>query len=210
VVEPLPAVPVPPNAKRTTRPRLLFAAGVIGVILGGFGATYAITTAPLLIGSRDGYVRAFRDRLALEAPPDTPAADVATTAEKEADARYARRNAELPLMAVELIVSCLLFAGCTRALRGDAWGASAWALAATVAIPYQLLSTALMIVQARDLERVCVTLPQSLSLARLVWLQLQTLGGLTLAGGKLLYFAGVLFYLRRPSVKALFGGGNLR
>ena len=150
------------------------------------------------------------DRIALEAPPDTPAADVATLAERETDVRYGRRNAELPLLAIELIASCLLFAGCTRALRGDAWGASAWAMAAMLAIPFQLLATALAIIQAHDLEKLAPTLPASLAMPRMVWLEIETLVALMLAGGKLLYFAGCLFYLRRPSVRALFATGAAR
>jgi hypothetical protein len=177
---------------------------IIGVVLGGSGAMYAITSAPLLLGSRDAMVRAYRDSAAKGASPLTPADQLELMAEREADARYSRRNAQLPLYGIELIVSCLLFAGCSRALRGLAWGAAAWSLAATVAIPYQLLDTALTLVQARDLQAAFITLPSPLNMARILWLDFSTLGSVLVGGVEILYFAACLVYLRRPSVRELF------
>lgn len=201
----LPAVPVP--ARRRARPTLLSVLAFSGVVMGGFGAMYAITAAPMLLGSRDAMVRVYRESAARGASPLTPADQLEQMAEREADVRYSRRNAQLPLLVIAFIVSGLLFAGCSRALRGQAWGAAAWALAATVAIPYQLLDTSLILVQARDLEAAFITLPRPLSLARVLLLDLETLKSVLVGGVEILYFAACLFYLRRPSVRALFSGG---
>jgi hypothetical protein len=205
VAESIPALPLP--AQPRTRPTLLFALAIVGVVLGSFGAMSAITTAPLLLGSRDDMVQRYRESIAKTTPPLTPADQIELVAEREGDARYRRRNAQLPLLLIQLIVSGLLFAGCSRALRGQVWGAAAWSLAATVAIPYELLDTALTLVQAHDLEAAFITLPQPLRLTEIVWLNLQTLSWVLVGGLKILYFGACLIYLRLPSVRALFTAG---
>lgn len=180
------------------------------MVLGGFGAMYSIASAPLLLGTRDNFVRTFREASMRQLPSVAPPAQLEQMAEREADARYNRRNAQLPLLAIELIVSLLLFAGVTRALRGQRWGVAAWSLAATVAIPYQLLDTALTLVQSRDLEAIFMALPPPLNFLRVASLELQTMLGVIIGGLEIAYFTACLLYLRRPSVRALFSGGEGR
>jgi hypothetical protein len=201
VAEPTPAVPLP---RPRARPTLLSILAVVGIVLGACGTMYALSSAPLYLGSRDAMVRLYRETAAKSASSLTPADQLELMAEREADVRYRRRNAQLPLTGVTLIVSCLLLAGCSRTLRGQAWGVEAWTLAAMMAIPYQLLDTALAVVQAHDLEAAFITLPRPLNLARLMWLDLQTLGSVLAGGLEILYFAACLIYLRRPAVRALF------
>jgi hypothetical protein len=161
----------------------------------------------VLLDSRDAIVRDAREKAAQGASSLAPADQLELMAEREADTRYNRRNAQLPLLVIELIVSGLLFAGCSRALRGDGWGVGAWTLAATVAIPYELLDAALTLVQAHDLQAVFITMPQPLSLARILFLQVQTMLSVLVGGVEILYFGACIVYLRHPSVRALFSGG---
>jgi hypothetical protein len=206
VAESVPAAP----ARRRTRPTFLFVLAIAGAILGAFGAMYAIATSPVLFGPRDAYVKAFREATVKSLPPIAPVPQMEAMAEREADVRYGRRNAQLPLNAIALIVSCLLFAGCTRALRGQAWGAAAWSLAATVAIPYQLLDTAMMLVMARDLEAAFRTLPQPLGFLRIASLELEVMLKVIVTGLEIVYFGACIMYLRLPTVRALFSDGTGR
>lgn len=191
-------------------PALLSVLAISGVVLAGFGATSSMSTAMRLLQSRDELVRLARDDAARTPSPVIPVEELQKLAEREADVRYQRRNAELPLRAIDFILSCLLFAGCTRALRGDGWGVSAWQLAATVGIPYQLLDVALTLVQSRELEAVIKTVPAPLSIVRLMWVEAATLGGIFLAGFEVVYLGACLLYLRQPAVRALFSDGRKR
>ncbi len=206
MAESVPAAQVRPR----TRPALLVVLAIAGSILGGFGAMYAIATTPVLLEPRDDYVKALREATVRSLPTIAPTPQLEAMAEREADVRYGRRNAQLPLNAIQLIVCCLLFAGCTRALRGQAWGAAAWSLAATVAIPYQLLDTAMMLVMTRDLEAAFRTLPQPLGFLRIASLELEVMFKVIVTGLEIVYFGACIMYLRLPSVRALFSDGRGR
>lgn len=188
------------------RPALLYVLAAFGLIAGAFGAQHALTTGLTLLGPRDAYVRVVTQRNeALKGL--VPPADLERFSEREGEARYRRRNAALPLCAVGLILSCLLFAGCMRAMRGDGWGVQAWSLAATASIPYQLIATALAVVTSRDLTRVLGDAP-STSMMLVAQLQLEALGALVLGGIAILYFGACVLYLRSAGVRRRFSDGG--
>jgi hypothetical protein len=127
--------------------------------------------------------------------------EVLRIVEKQADLVYSRRGVALPMAGMNFILSLLLFAGCARAMRGLAWGASAWSLAAVASIPYELLDVAVAVVQARDLAGAfdgtsgVVVVGSSTLQIGLVALKAAILS---------VYFVSCAVYLRRPAVRALF------
>jgi hypothetical protein len=204
--EPRPPAALP--AGRATRPALLYVLAAFGVVAGGYGSLGAVTTGLSLLAPRDVFVQAIRERN--QTPPQTlvPKADIERFSDREGEARYARRNAALPLAVVGVILSCLLFAGCTRTMMGDAWGLGAWALAATASIPYQLIATALNLVTLRDIGRAIAELPLSPLLT--TRLQVERIASLVLSGMALVYFGACILYLRVASVRGGFSDGRGR
>jgi hypothetical protein len=199
----------PMAARMASLPPLIYVLAAFGVIAGAFGATQAIANAGLLLKPREAYVDLIAARNELMFKPMVPAADLERYGVREAETRYGRRNAALPLAAVGLILSSLLFAGCMRAMRGDAWGLSAWTLAASASIPYQLISTALDYVIASDVTRAFVGAPAS-AMPLAMHLQTETLGSILMGGLSTLYFAACVLYLRNPSVRRRFSDGGTR
>ena len=133
--------------------------------------------------------------------------DLEAWSKREGEARYARRNAALPLAAMGGILSCLLLAGCLRAMRGDSWGVSAWALAASASIPYQLLATALALVTLHDLQRIFVEAPAAM-MPMMMRIGIERLGSIVLAGLAILYFGACVIYLRTIRVRRLSDDGR--
>jgi hypothetical protein len=194
------------TASAQQRPALLYVLAAFGLIAGAFGAQHAVATGVTLLGPRDAYVHAVAARNdALK--PLVPPADLERYSQREGETRYQRRNAALPLAGVGLILSCLLFAGCMRAMRGDAWGLAAWSLAATASIPYQLIATSLSVVTARDLTRAFADAPSTVMLL-VTQLQIEALGALVLGGLGVLYFGACVLYLRSPSLRRRFSDGG--
>lgn len=194
--------------KATTqqRPALLYVLAAFGLIAGAFGAQHAVVTGLSLVAPRDAFVRAVVARNdALR--PLVPPTELEHYSQREGEARYQRRNAALPLAAVGLILSCLLFAGCMRAMRGDPWGLSAWSLAATASIPYQLIATALAVVTARDLTLAFGAAPSTVRML-VAQLQIEALGALVLGGLAILYFGACVLYLRSPAIRQQFSDGG--
>ncbi len=186
-------------------PPLLYVLAAFGVVAGSFGGLDAISTGVALTRPRDVYVRAVR--MANESfKPLVPAPELDRYSEREADGRYARRNAALPLAAVGLILSLLLFAGAMRAMRGDPWGLSAWQLAATASIPYQLLSTVLALATVRDLTRAFADVPSS-AMMLVAKLELEMLRSILVCGIAVVYFGACVLYLRTPGVRRRFSDG---
>ena len=190
------------SAATAQRPALLYVLAAFGLIAGAFGAQHALTTGLTLLGPRDAYVRAIAQRNdALKGL--VPASEIERYSEREGETRYRRRNAALPLCAVGLILSCLLFAGCMRAMRGDSWGLHAWSLAATASIPYQLIASALALVTVGDLLRAMADLPPSIMSTQL---QLERFGAVLMGGIAVLYFGTCVLYLRTLRGRISVGG----
>jgi hypothetical protein len=184
----------------------LYVLGGFGLIAGAFGVQHAITTGLTLLGPRDAYVHAVVQRNdALK--PLVEAPDLERYSEREGDARYQRRNAALPLCAAGLILSFLLFAGCMRSMWGDPWGLGAWQLAAAASIPYQLITTVLAWVTARDLTHALASAPSTVMIL-VAQLQLEALGAVVQGGLAVVYFGGCVLYLRTPSVRQRFSDGG--
>ncbi|MDB4969384.1 MAG: hypothetical protein JWN44_5073 [Myxococcales bacterium] len=196
----------PATTRRTVRPALFYVLAAFGLVSGAFGAQSAIITGLSMLAPRDAYVHAIAARnepLKSLIPP----AELERWSVREAEARYDRRNAAIPLSGVGLILSCLLFAGCLRAMRGDAWGLSAWSLAASASIPYQLISTALAVATTRDLTTIFSAAPATVMML-VAKLQLEMLGALVLGGLALVYFGTCVLYLRTVGVRRLSGDGR--
>jgi hypothetical protein len=199
------------------------------MILGALGAYRALQEFLDLTSSRDRFVARHKDAFVFrdEMPPldvdggmpdagvaapvvkSAPANDAGTAIPKQmagdrlAEARYARRGVLLPLAAVNMILSLLLFAGCTRVLRGQAWGLSAWLLCAMVSIPYHLLDCTVSVVQARELAAVLEGLHDNEAALALNIIDLSMMWTLLKSGLEILYFAVCLLYLRRQSIRSL-------
>ncbi len=189
------------------KPRFFKLLVAFGMVLGGFGAFYTLASSLPLFSSRDQFVAACREAGEQQAAAMSSLGskeEVMHMFELQADARYSRRNVQLPLAAMNIILSLLLFAGCTRALRGQMWGLSAWTLAALASIPYTVLDVAFSIVQARDLSAAYRDLGTSVSMIFGSSLVLQTLMSMMKATLELLYFGTCLLYLRRPQITQLF------
>lgn len=190
--------------RATALPALLYVLAAFGVITGSYGALRGITSVATFVKSHDEY-----DKL-LKSNRDALAA-LASAAEleyygHEADARWAHRNAALPLAAVGLILSCLLVAGAMRSMRADPWGLSAWRFAAAASIPYQLISLALELLIARDLRGAVAALPAMPQLiAGNAWLVTVMMCGLSI-----LYYGACAIYLRTPLVRRAFSDGAKR
>ena len=165
------------------------------MVVGGFSALYALASASPLLSSRDQFVSAFREdaqRLVAGVSDQAKRAELEQLLAREAEVIYDRRGVALPLLAMEAILSILLFLGCGGALRLSAWGASVWTFTAQASIPYQLLDAAYGMVTARDLSLGSPMAPV------LVAKCLIAIG----------YFAGCLMYLRRAEVKRLWKTDN--
>jgi hypothetical protein len=216
--EPEAQPPSPPPAAvpvRAAAPALLYVLGAFGVVLGGWGSLDSLTIGFSLLTPRDTYVEKYKAARvqpieSLSQQPSLksllpPKADVERFGEREAEARLGRRNAALPLALVGVILSCLLFAGCTRTMLGDPWGLGAWSLAALASVPYQVISTVLTLVTVHDTARGLAaqglqTLPPFLALQ----LTLQQGVSLVWLGVALSYYGACIVYLRRPTVRARF------
>src|SRR5690348_7917688 len=138
------------SARIVSLPAFLYVLAAFGVVAGAFGGLQAISTGVILTKPREVYAQAVRASNE-SFKPLVSDADLDKYSTRESDVRYSRRNAALPLAAVGLILSMLLFAGALRAMRGDPWGLSAWQLAAAASLPYQLLSTVLAVTTTHDL-----------------------------------------------------------
>jgi hypothetical protein len=178
--------------------------------VGGFAGLYAVAAAAPLLQPRDQFVAAWQEQarllLSIQPQKEVPDRDAfERVIEREGDAIYARRGAALPLYAMSLILSGLLFLGCARMLRREAWGLSAFELAAVANIPYHLLDATFGVIQARDLAKVAaaagVALPEQRAYAGASLVILKS----ALA---ILYFGGCALYLRRSAIRALFPAQN--
>jgi hypothetical protein len=178
------------------RPALFYILAAFGLVLGAFGGMSSVSNGLSLLMTRDEYVSASRETAEKLAPPAQD--DLLKLVERQADTLYSRRNVALPLAAMNFILSTLLFLGCGRAMRGQAWGWSAWQLAATASNPYTILAGAFALVQARELQSV---LEPSLLLIQRLWAEVKT-------AFELVYFVTVSLYLRRPAIRQLFSDGR--
>jgi hypothetical protein len=195
-----------PAPRPATLPALVYVLAAFAVISGSYGAMRALGTAAMYAKPREVYlqlVTANNDGL----KPFVGAAELEKYDAREADARYGRRNAALPLAIVGLILSGLMFAGAMRAMRGDDWGRSAWSFAATASIPYQLLNLGLGVVMARDLAKAVAELPP---MAQLLVGGGQMLASIVFCGIAVLYYGVCVIYLRTPGVKRAFSDAAAR
>lgn len=202
---PQPSV-APLAARATAKPPLVYILAAFGLIAGAFGAQHAINLGVGMLAPRDAMVQVIEARNE-PLKGHVAAADLDKYTQREADARYGRRNAALPLAAVGLVLSCLLFAGCLRAMRGDPWGLSAWSLAATASLPYQLICIAFAWVNGMDLDRALADAPSSLAMLKLQ-VYAETLGGVVLGGFAIAYFGACALYLRTAPVRRAFSDGE--
>jgi hypothetical protein len=197
---------VPPKPRSATLPPLVYVLAAFAVISGSYGALRAVGTAAMFFKPPEVYlamVTANNEALKpLVAAPDLERFD-----KSEADARYARRKAALPLAGMGLVLSCLLFAGAMRAMRGDGWGLSAWIFAAAGSIPYQLVALGLTLVMARDLAGAVAALPP---MAQLALGSVQRVASIAGCGIAILFYGVCVIYLRSPTVRRAFSGDAAR
>lgn len=143
-------------------------------------ALFALAVGQQLLVDRDEYVKRVKEELpALVSPSPSPGAP---SLEEEAGKAWDTRGVALPLAGISVILSMLMFAGCLRALRGSAWGASAWKTAALAWLAVQVV-----IVFFAAIKR-----PESLNDS----VEAMLLGSI--------YPLTSLWYLRRPHIAALF------
>jgi hypothetical protein len=201
--QPRPQPPTVVTPGRATRPALLYVLAAFGVVAGGYGSLASLTSGLTLLQSREVFVQTIqaRDRT-LET--FIPKGDLERFSQREGQVRYARRNAALPLAAVGVILSCLLFAGCARTMMGDPWGLGAWSLAAAASIPYHLITTALILVTTRDVAQAVADSPV------VPLLPMERLGAMVMAGLAIAYYGACLLYLRSSTVRSRFSGGEGR
>jgi hypothetical protein len=189
------------------KPPLLYVLAAFGLVLGSFGALYAPSSAMAFLGTRDQFVSALRDeaqRYPLIPAEPKARAQFLELAEREAEVLYTRRGVALPLAAMNLIVSLLLLAGAMQAMRGEAWGVSAWSLAAAVNIPYTILSLLFFLVETRELNAVFREAGGAVGESRVLQQHVKALGAMIAATVELVYFCGTWLYLRRPALKKLY------
>ena len=197
----------PTTTRRSaTLPALIYVLGAFGIVTGSYGALHALESVALFTKPHEVYVKmvtANNEPLKqFVAVPDLERYDA-----REAEARYGRRNAALPLAGVGLILSSLMFVGAMRAMRGDGWGLSAWSFAALASIPYQLVNLALTLVMARDLGKAVAELPLP---AQMIVGNLQLMVSIVLCGVAVLYYGVCAIYLRSPAVRRAFSDGAAR
>lgn len=195
-----------PAPRSATLPALVYVLAAFAVISGSYGAMRALGTAAMFAKPKEVYlqlVTANNDGL----KPFVEQAALEKYDAREADARYGRRNAALPLAIVGLILSGLMFAGAMRAMRGDNWGRSAWSFAAAASIPYQLLNLALGVVVARDLAKAVAELPP---MAQLLVGGGQMLASIVFCGVAVLYYGVCVIYLRTAGVRRAFSDAAAR
>ncbi len=194
---------VPPQSK----PPMLYVLAAFGLVLGSFGTLYALSSATPFLLTRDQFVGAVRDEAEKQLPVPADGADrgqLVHLEERKAEVLYARRGVALPLAAMNLILSALLFAGTARAIRGHAWGVSAWSLAAAASVPYTLLAFAAFIVESRALIAAFRETPGPLAELNVTTQHLKELAVAFQAALEVLYFAISWLYLRRPALRKLF------
>lgn len=187
---------------------MLYVLAAFGLVLGGFGALSSASGGAALLRSRDHYVDA-RRKLAEQAAGELPEQlgtreDLVKVVAREADAQHRWRGVALPLAAMNLILSMLLFTGAMRAMRGDPWGWSAWLLAARASIAWVLLDVIFQVVQARDLQATLRETGGPLGMLSVARVSLQKMLVMLKATLELLYLVVCVLYLRRPSVRAYF------
>jgi hypothetical protein len=194
-----------------SKPPLLYVLAAFGLVLGSFGTLYALSSASPFLFTRDQYVSAMRDEAEKQLPLPAEVVDrnaMLALEEREAEVLYDRRGVALPLGAMNLILSLLLFAGAARAMRGHAWGVSAWTLAAAASVPYTLLAFAFTVVESRYLVAAYRLSPGPLAELNVTKQHLKTLVVGFKSGIEVLYFAICWVYLRRPALKRLFEAEN--
>jgi hypothetical protein len=174
-------------SKPARQPALLYVLAAFGIIAGGYGSINSVTSAAMLLKPPEEFAKLIVEHNELW-QPQLPKAELDRQSAREAEAAYGRRKAALPLAAVGLIVSCLLFAGCIRSMMGDRSGASLWSLAALASIPYQMLAMALSLLTLRDFARTLDAVPEGLRLVRM---------GIVISSALAIgYYASCLVYLR--------------
>lgn len=193
---------MPTTTRSATLPALVYVLAAFGVISGSYGALRAVGTAAMFAKPPEVYLQLVTaNNKGLEtfvAAPELERYDA-----REAEARYRRRNAALPLAVVGLILSALMFAGAMRAMRGDAWGRSAWSFAAAASIPYQLVNLALTVVMTRDLATAVAELP---AVAQLLVGKTELMASILVCGVASLYYGVCVIYLRTDGVRRAFSG----
>jgi hypothetical protein len=153
-----------------------------GVLIGSTSALFAMSIGRELLADRDELIQKVRQQSGPSpspSPSPSPTPGVPTP-EEAAGAMWDARGVVLPLGAIWLILSLLLFSGCLRALRGSAWGASAWKTACAAWLGFQVIVFALVVIRLHE-----VPPPVLLVLGAI-------------------YPVGCLAYLRRPPIAGLF------
>jgi hypothetical protein len=196
----------PPKSRSATLPPLVYVLAAFAVISGSYGALRAVGTAAMFFKPPEVYLAMVTaNNEALQTYVAKP--ELERFCAREAEARYARRKAALPLAGMGLVLSCLMFAGAMRAMRADGWGLSAWIFAAAGSIPYQLLALGLTVVTARDLAGAIAKLPP---IAQLAMGEAQRLASIAGCGIAILYYGVCVIYLRSQKVRRAFSDGAAR
>ncbi len=194
-----------------SKPPFLYVLAAFGLLLGSFGTMYALSSASPFLFTRDQYVNAVREEAENQLPMPADEGERATMLkleEREAELLYDRRNVALPLGAMNLILSLLLFAGAWRAMRGQAWGVSAWTLAAGASIPYTLLAIAFAAVESHHLIAAYRLTPGPIAELNVTKQRLKTMIIAFKSTVEVIYFFACWLYLRRPALRKLFEAEN--
>jgi hypothetical protein len=153
-----------------------------GILMSSTSALFAVSVASELLNDRETLIeKVQKEAQPSPSPSPSPAPGTPTQAEV-AGMIWDARGVLLPLAAIFLILSTLMCAGCLRALRGSAWGASAWKTSCAASLGVQALLALLLEIKMGE------GLP-----GLMVGLMLGSIYPLT-----------TLWYLRRPQIAALF------
>lgn len=199
-------------------PRSIYFLALVAMMVGGLGGGRALSEVAGYLGSHDGFVIDKRRELEIRShfSGELPSEVTQKAGDQLGERAWARRGINLPLSLANLVLSTMLFVGAMRALRRSKWGHGAWQFAAAINIPFTLLQTVVLIIEAQDGRDANAALISAMHrtapVETLAHLQL-ALERLLLGGGAALlcaYYLACVVVLRRPRVAALFdlGGGD--
>ncbi len=193
-------------------PRTVQLLAGIAMVVGGLGGGRALSEVVAYSGDHDDFVVARRRELEVRSQITgrLPAEVLDKVGDQVGERAWSRRGINLPLAIANLVLSTMLFVGAMRALGRSHWGHGAWQFAAMLSVPYTVLQTVVLIIEAHDGRDANVALIAAMQkhgpVEALATLQTTLERVIVGAGAALLvaYYAFCAVYLRRPAVTALF------